>query len=106
MEAPRRGLGTDFGDPKEIAHALNTNIYYVFYDFRKPRFFRGEAFGVVGIVSREGVFRVLRVHGPPRRVRSLFFWGPGGSLGAAEVRTMTIYDYNPALVLTIPFLTF
>ena len=30
LEAPRRGLGTDFGDSKEIAHALNTHIYYVF----------------------------------------------------------------------------
>ena len=30
LEAPRRGLGTDFGDPKESAHAQNTHIYYVF----------------------------------------------------------------------------
>ena len=83
------------------------HIFPTFFDdFRKPRFFRGEAFGASGILSREGVFRVLRVHGPSRRVRSLFFWGPGGSLGAAKVRTMTILDYNPALVLTIPFLTF
>ena len=83
------------------------HIFTTFFDdFQKPCFFEGEALGAVCIVLGEGVFRVLRVHGPPRRVRSLFFWGPGGSLGAAEVRTMTIYDYNPALVLTIPFLTF
>ena len=30
LEAPRRGLGTDFGDPKESAHAQNTHIYNVF----------------------------------------------------------------------------
>jgi len=83
------------------------HIFTTFFDdFRKPRFFQSEAFGVVNILFREGVFRVLRVHGPPRRVRSLFFWGPGGSLGAAKVRTMTILDYNPRLVLTDPFLTF
>ena len=83
------------------------HIFTTFFDdFQKLRFFQGEALGAVHIVLREGVFRILRVHGPPRRACSLFFWGPGGSLGAAEVRTMTILDYNPALVLTIPFLTF
>ena len=30
LEAPRRGLGTDFGDPKESAYAPNTHIYNVF----------------------------------------------------------------------------
>ena len=30
LEAQMRGLGTDFGDPKESAHAQNTHIYYVF----------------------------------------------------------------------------
>ena len=30
LEAPRRGLGTDFGDPKESAHVQNTRIYEVF----------------------------------------------------------------------------
>ena len=30
LEAPRRGLGTDFGDPKESAHAQNTHISHVF----------------------------------------------------------------------------
>ena len=30
VEAPRRGLGTDFGDPKESAHAPDTRIYDVF----------------------------------------------------------------------------
>ena len=74
--------------------------------FQKLRFLQSEVLGAMDILFREGVFRVLRVHGPPRRACSLFFWGPGGSLGAAEVRTMTILDYNPALVLTIPFLTF
>ena len=30
LEAQRRGLGTEFGDPKESAHAPNTRIYNVF----------------------------------------------------------------------------
>ncbi len=30
LEAPRMGLGTDFGDPKESAYAPNTHIYNVF----------------------------------------------------------------------------
>ena len=30
LEAQMRGLGTDFGDPKESAYAPNTYIYYVF----------------------------------------------------------------------------
>ena len=29
-EAQRRGLGTDFGDPKKSAHVQNTHIYNVF----------------------------------------------------------------------------
>ena len=29
LEAPRRGLGTNFGDPKESAHAPDTHIYSV-----------------------------------------------------------------------------
>ena len=29
LEAPRRGLGTDFGDPKESAYAPNTHIYMI-----------------------------------------------------------------------------
>ena len=30
LEAPRRGLGTDFDDPKESAHVQNTHISHVF----------------------------------------------------------------------------
>ena len=30
LEAPRRGLGTNFDDPKESAHVQNTHISYVF----------------------------------------------------------------------------
>ena len=30
LEAQMRGLGTEFGDPKESAHAQNTHIYNVF----------------------------------------------------------------------------
>ena len=30
LEAPRRGLGTDFGGPKQSAYAPNTHIYDVF----------------------------------------------------------------------------
>ena len=30
LEAQRRGLGTDFGDPKESAHARSTHICNVF----------------------------------------------------------------------------
>ena len=30
LEAPRRGLGTDFGDPKKSACVQNTHIYIVF----------------------------------------------------------------------------
>ena len=83
------------------------HIFTTFFDdFQKWCVFQCFETGCYSNAHWEGVFRVLRVHGPPRRACSLFFWGPGGSLGAAEVRTMTILDYNPALVLTIPFLTF
>ena len=58
------------------------------------------------ILSWEGVFLVLRVHGPPQVSAPTFFWAPGVPLGAAKVRSVTKSEVNPALELKVLFFIF
>ena len=90
--------GTAFGAPRRGTMFCN--------DVRKLGFFQSEVLGASGILSWEGVFRVLWVHGTPQESAFTFFWAPGGSFGAAKVRTMTIFYLNPTLVLTVLFFVF
>ena len=54
------------------------HIFATFFDdFQKLRCFQGESFGVVKILLREGVFRVLRVHGLPEESALSCFWTQG-----------------------------
>ena len=88
-------------------HIHKTFIFVRFFDdFEKTCFgYVSKQAGQVTLLGRV-FFASCGSMDPPRSARSFFCLAPGGSLGAAKVRTMTILYLNPALVLTVLFFVF
>ena len=78
----------------------------VFDDFQKLCFLCMPKKSVVFLRRLEGVLRVLWVHGALPKSAFTFFLAPGGSFGAAHVRTMATFEVNPAVELKVLFFVF